>query len=118
MKFWMGLLFALTLLVVFGCGESSTPPDVTVPGCTPLPVSTAGDDQYILKDGMSPQEAWIGADSAQDGSTYSWSPALALSAADKPEVMANPTQSTEYKLTVSNKCGSASSKVNVFVLAE
>jgi gliding motility-associated-like protein len=54
--------------------------------------------------------------SASGGTSYSWSPALGLSATNVPNPQASPPQTTSYIVTVSDACGSDTAQVTVTVI--
>lgn len=84
------------------------------PACTPQPKADAGPDKkIILMPGLS-HSVSIGTQPL-DGMTYSWSPSSHLDNASMATPMASPIKTTEYSVTVTSKCGQASSKVLVHV---
>lgn len=106
----MKFLF-VSLFLVLSCGKP------VVPVCEPAPIANAGPEAMIVQGLGLPESVQIGTP-AIEGQSYSWSPAIGLSDAKAAQPMVQISDSQEYVLTVSNKCGSAQSKVVVSVYAE
>lgn len=89
-----------TVYVTSGaCLDSST---VTV-SITPTPIPDAGQDAIIC----SGEQTIIGIPGTQ-GNSYSWLPQTGLANPNQGQTLANPTETTQYILTVSNSSGCSS----------
>ena len=87
------------------CGSKSDSVKVSI---TTTPSVSAGTDVTICPGGS--------ASLLSSGSgTYSWSPTAGLSCTTCANPIANPTSSTNYIVTITSSCGTASDSVSVFV---
>ena len=119
----MFLICMVSMALVLACGKKDDnkpvvdPVQTPVVECTPKPVADAGPDQSIVVGFNLPNFVRIGTP-AVVGSTYSWTPVYGLDDPTKAQPLSTAQQKTEYTLTVTNKCGTASSKVLVHVFIE
>lgn len=94
-----------TVTITNSCGSIS---DSVIVSVRPLPIASAGADATIC----------IGQSTtlnASGGGTYSWSPSAGLNNTTIANPVASPTVPTDYTVTVTEICGSASDVVSVIV---
>ncbi|TAL62225.1 MAG: T9SS type B sorting domain-containing protein, partial [Bacteroidetes bacterium] len=94
-----------TVTVTNSCGSVSDSVTVSI---TATPSVNAGADATICIGASAPLNA-------SGGSTYSWSPASGLNCTTCANPVANPTGTTDYTVTITDVCGTASDVVTVNV---
>jgi hypothetical protein len=94
-----------------GCGGSSSSPTGVTPdgGPTPLSVSAGGNQAVCAGAGV------VIGPAVHAGYTYAWSPSTGLSAANVAQPTASPSQTTTYKVTVTDPSTHASGSAQVIV---
>ncbi len=95
------------LLVSNACGSTKAQVNVYV---VDTPIADAGVDQTICEKGV----VTIGSASVP-GNTYSWTPSIGLNCTTCAQPTASPGTTTNYSLTITNACGTATDQVTVTI---